>query len=489
MRPQLVKLLLFGVLLDFGQFLSAKNLTPLRYGLEAAKTDIERYEVLLHTHKAAIEQRCGVTYKGIKRIEIEIPNDAVPIPLSYNTNFAGVEIVVRNNHKRLSLFEYTQNLAPIIVSKEYLAKGDFTQHKELCNGKKMIIIEDQTPWVEKRSGYNYGATRKDVVLIEKGVAQNRPIATYNNEDSKPIVRFCDAKGKFVFKNLIFTRSEDSRYVTNLINISNCNNVTVSNVTINTPQETSLYADCCFEIANCANLYIKGVTVNGTYSKTDKFGYGFSLDNILNSRFTNLIAHGNWGVFGTNNMNHVVLENSDINRFDIHCYGRDVYCRNVIFRDLYNQFSSVFGEVAFTKCTFINFIPVLFESSYNAYTPFDLFWNDCTFYFTREKNYCVTVFYAPTNYNKRSELKRKSLPNISMKNCKVQLEDGVKEWYLFQTDNSRYNDSYDYIRSITVSNVEIRNREETEFTVFSKDIETTEEVNTNIRFVRKKNGKY
>lgn len=131
----------------------AKPLSPIDFGLKEAKTDIERYEVLLLTHTQAAKQSKAVSYKGIKQIYIEIPNDGRSIPISYKTDFAGVKIVVKNNAKNLALFELKRDKYEIILSKEKLIEGNFTDVNELRLGKKIVIIEDQTSWVVQRSGY------------------------------------------------------------------------------------------------------------------------------------------------------------------------------------------------------------------------------------------------------------------------------------------------------------------------------------------------
>lgn len=44
-----------------------KDISPYDFGLSRAKTGIERYEVLLRTHKAAIAAGVNVDYTGIKK--------------------------------------------------------------------------------------------------------------------------------------------------------------------------------------------------------------------------------------------------------------------------------------------------------------------------------------------------------------------------------------------------------------------------------------
>ena len=62
------------------KFFVTKNFIPLDYGLAQAKTGIERYRILLTTHKLALEKGLTVDYTGIKELDIEIPIDGCSIP-------------------------------------------------------------------------------------------------------------------------------------------------------------------------------------------------------------------------------------------------------------------------------------------------------------------------------------------------------------------------------------------------------------------------
>ena len=227
----------------------------------------------------------------------------------------------------------------------------------------------------------------------------------------------------MFKNLKFVRTDKSKHKTFLLAVENQANVELSNIHIITP-ESNKNDDAAIQITNSAMVELNDITIEGTYSQKNKWGYGVKLDNIYDLRIDRMYARANWGVFGTNNINKATLRNCDINRFDIHCYGRDVRCYNCKFTDLYNQFSSVYGDVYFENCTFTNFIPMLIESSYNAYTPFDLTFKSCTFNLTASKNYLMTLSGLEAAHNSRPELSRKALPNITIKNCTVNLADDV-----------------------------------------------------------------
>ena len=63
------------------------NISPYDFGLSQARTGIERYGVLLKTHKAAVAAGVDVDYSGIKNIDIEIPEKFTTIPLTTNNDF------------------------------------------------------------------------------------------------------------------------------------------------------------------------------------------------------------------------------------------------------------------------------------------------------------------------------------------------------------------------------------------------------------------
>lgn len=259
--------MLTALLLLIPTLLAAKTVSPNDYGLRRAKTDVERYEVLLHTHQSAAENGWDVSYAGIDSIVIEIPRAAKSIPLTQHTNFGGVRLTVKNIQKKMTLFVMENQITEVKATKELIDKGCFRKVRELRKGMKLLIIEDETLWVKQRKGYNYGATRKDVLVLKRGRAQNKPVSPYLNETSSPKCYYCDVTGqKVVIKNLEFVRTEDSKYITHLLTLKNLNNITIKNISVTTPQETDLYGDVVISFQNCANVTVEDVTINGTYSQ-------------------------------------------------------------------------------------------------------------------------------------------------------------------------------------------------------------------------------
>ncbi len=456
-----------------GQYLMV---SPCNYGLEEAQTDVERYYVLYTTHVAALEQGAYVDYDGMESpLNIEIPPDARPIPLTDYNLFHGLVINVRNNSKNLYLFEMVQSADSLYVPKESIDSGDFCDVNGLDMGKHLLIIKDNCLWVDKRQGYEYGHTRKDILVLEEGKALNQVVMPYNTSESNPSVSVCamDEDPK-VISDITINRTDDSQYKTYCFDVRNQYNVEICDVNITTP-ESNLTADQAIRVYDCAKVLLDHINIDGTYSRTDNYGYGVLMNNVWDSQILYMNGRANWGIFGTNNINVALLDECVINRYDVHCYGRDLTLRNCKFDNLYNQFSSVYGTVTFDHCVFNKHVPVLLESSYNAYTPFDLVFNQCIFNVTSKKNYLVDGRYLTDIVNSRPETAPKNLPNITMSRCTINLLEDMSRFYIFRFGSVSYSGTVGHVKSIDITDLKVNGGEVT-LKVCNKDFKHDGSIN-------------
>lgn len=428
-----------------------KDVSPYDFGLAKAKTGVERYYVLYKTHKAAVETEVNVNYSGIKYIDLEIPADAVSIPLTSVNDFKGVVFNVTNTAKHCVLFAVEQKENKISVSGADIDSGSFKRYPELAQGKKMLIVSDNNPWVENREGYSYGHMRKDILILKNGIAENRTVMPYNNPQSSPLCTWCIAKPVSLM-NVTFNRAAASTFKTYLCSINGYDGVTLSGISIYTPDGEKMNADRAIRLYNCSNVKIENVRIEGTYSQPEHSGYGLELNNIWNLYAYNLYGKANRGIFGTNNVNTAHFEDCDINRFDIHCYGRDVAFHRVNFTDRYNQFASVYGVVSFKGCTFTDFCPVVNGESYNAYVGYDLVMEDCVFNVTTKNRKVMDCGRLDGKRNPRVELSERCLPNITIRNLTINVADNVPDvtlLYFRTAPGSRFSGSINYMAKFTI----------------------------------------
>lgn len=427
-----------------------RPVNPRDYGLNRAKTGEERYNALLRAHQEAKRVGRGVTYKGIKRIDLTIPPHAKSIPLGQCTDFAGVTINVINNQKRVALFTLSNESKQVQIPPLVIDNGDFSRIPELNKGRYLLTVRDKNPWVKERIGYGYSFYRGDAMIIVDGTSQNKPVMPYDNKNSLPECYYCPVSGDtIIIKNLVFNRDNNSTQITGLFDISMEANVVIDNVKLYTPEGHNMYSDAIIKISNSYNITLKDIYARGSYSQKNNYGYVFEANNVYGLKVNNVDAEADWGVFGNNNLNNVVIEDSRINRFDIHCYGRDIICKRCRFEGLYNQFSSTYGQVSFEDCVFDNFTPYLNAGSYNAFVPVDITFERCTFNITPEKNAIIKMSGLTEEVNPRPELEVKCMPNVIIKDCSAIATGNIDVWYIIHPGGVRYQKPIGYIDNIDV----------------------------------------
>lgn len=408
-----------------------EGISPYEYGLATAKTGVERYQVLLNTHRAAVKAGVNVDYSNIDTIRLEVPENPSRIPLTTYNDFNGCVFMIKNSSKDVYLFEKSITGNAIVVNKQLIDIGDFRSVEALKRGRNLLVIEDKNPWVQNRRGHNYGHTRKDIMLIENGVAKNTTTMPFNNKSSEPICNYIHIGDiRLVIKNLVIEREPDCTNLTHIAFVRGINDVRISNVIVHTPT-SNLMNDRGILIRNCTNVTLDDIHIDGTYSQVDHSGYGICLDNVWNVKATRLFGKANWGIFGNNNVNTAYVENSQINRFDIHCYGRDISFKSVEFFDHYNQYSSTYGTISYKNCTFTNFTPVLNGGSYNSFVEHEVVFKDCVFNATADKCFLFKLSHLDEPANARHELTEKCLPNLTIKNMTVNMKAGAKELLIFR----------------------------------------------------------
>lgn len=454
-----------------------QTVNPLQFGLNNAKTGDDRYYVLKRTHEEAKRLGVGVSYSGINKIDITIPPKAKSIPLTHFTDFAGVTIQVENNQRDFYLFSLTTDMIPVQVKGKEIDDRDFSKNEVLRSVNKMLVVADLTPWVDNRIGYDYGAMRKDIVMVRNGEGENGPIQSYSTPASKPNCYYCDVDEaqKIVIKNIEFNRKGSSTRITNLFKIENQYNVFVSDVTINTPEGSGLHGDHAIHLENSMRVSLSDITINGTYSANDEYGYGIYMNNIYDFQVENMYARANWGVFGSNNVQKALLKKCDIDRFDIHCYGKDISFKDCLFSHRSNQFSSVYGLISFENCTFTDYMPIKMGYTYNAYVAHNVRFVNCTFNIDKSHNCIIGLNGFCQDESSRPELKEKCLPNVSIIDCQINSVDGVKKWYVYKTKSAKdYNGKFSYISEVRVEGLST-DEKELKMDLFSNEVQTMNKV--------------
>ena len=429
------------------QNITAQDISLIHTSFIQAQNDEERYYSLYNVYLTAIEKGVNIDYSGIKDIYLSIPPNATPIPLTSFNDFRGVVFHVYNNS--IDNFPLFIKQNPVKI-KDNISGGRFHEVlKDIQSDKNLVIVSDKTPWIYNRRGFNYSEIRKDIFLSNNKRIRGAPIATYDFSNAELCLSKID-NGTTV-KNIRFERDSLSTQKTLLMHIENIYNLRVENIEVVTPDNEKLYEDAIITIRNGVKVLLNNINVRGTYSFVEKYGYAFSLNNIRDLIVNRVNASGRWGVFCCYNINGAVVKNSVINRFDLHCYGRDFKFVNCTFTKTGLPLSSMYGFVEFKKCTFQEAISIIYRADYNAYTPFDLKYVRCEFILSPHRNYMIDLVSIPVQENDRKELRERNLPNIVVKKCSYHFASPISNFYIIKGDVG-HNCVFGNIKNISLDNL-------------------------------------
>ena len=423
-------------------------------GLREAQSGEERFHILSEAHSKALAQGREVDYTGVGTVDLVIPADVSPILIGNNTDFKGTVFNVLNNVKGAYLFTLRGSKKAVEVTGAQIDAADYRAVPSLSSGTHLLAIEDGTPWVENREGYDYGATRREVVLVKDGVGSNGPCAPYDTDATVVKAWRCVAdESQKTFCNVTLNRDPASTAMTFLVRFEMQNNVKVSNVTVNTPV-SDLYGDSCVAFVFCTNILMEDIVMEGNYSDVDKFGYSISCNAVWNSTFRRVRSNCRWAVFGCNNTHDSVIENCDIERFDTHCYGRNITMRDSHLRGKGLPASSIFGTILLERCFFDDCYLYAMRPDYNAYVDFDIIVKDCEIT-PKATSGLISMGRLDAKVNSRPELELKRWPNVSIDGLKVNVASGVTSVPLFYIGNNKAVKPLEYISEVSVKNLEFK----------------------------------
>lgn len=411
---------IFGDSISFqgiGQLLSP--LKPEMFGLLTIDDD-HNYSRLLLMYNIANSIKASIDWSGYSGKSITITNIAsTPIPLIQENDFCGVTFEVKNTQQNIVMFSakganFDKLSTADSVIKPFLEDLDYKAVPEIGQGTGLWLLKvhDVTTWTTRTDTTPTPMDRYDLVLINDGLAYNYPIYSYTQ--GSPTFEYVKVNSApTTIKNLKIVRVKGCTAITYALSISNLNNVLVENVEVVTQEVGGLSHDTAISATDCSNLTFINVSVNGIYDSSG-YAYGLSFTNIYNLVMDRInTSNYNWGIMGNNYLNTVVVTNSNINRFDLHLYGKDFQFIHCQFKRLHNQFCNVYGQIIFDGCQFNQTTPILYEGSYNIWTGHDVTFKNCTF---ENVTTLLNLYRLDNTVNERPELSQKCLPNVNIEHC-------------------------------------------------------------------------
>ena len=108
-----------------------------------------------------------------------------------------------------------------------------------------------------------------------------------------------------------------------------------------------------------------------------------------------------------------------------------------------------------KLTTNNYIPVLFDPSFYAYTPFNLVIKDCVLGVNKKYPFLINAGSpASKHINPRTELSKVCWPNIVIDGLVVNIPDGVENWVLFGVNGNNLPE-IEYISDLKINKLVLK----------------------------------
>ena len=382
-----------------------------------------------NTNKVLFKNNSGTIYKA----------DDTILKVKWDMDLSGSTILVKDNNCE-NMYQIVNDTETVYgytnkIDKSYLRQGtsQFPMTDNSLPANCVIHMSDGNAWATRNDdGNTYTEKRYELMFHHAfGICSGSLIADWNDDNTKLTFNYSKYNERTLIIKGCKIRIETTGDV--YICIFDCrrHNTIIKDVFIDAKPSsiisgTSRFKNAPIQLKDCYNIKIEnvsGTNIAGNESTHRGSGYTLRLINVYKCVLDNININGFWGATGMNCVKDITIQNSTLNRIDVHMYCTEINVRDTTIYDWGMCIGYGTGTVTANNVKFINLerpnmgnrFLIDFNNTYGNFFTGDVTLRDCEMITDGNDMSIVKIDFINNNTPTRSEVK---LPNVNIYNLKA-----------------------------------------------------------------------
>ena len=420
-----------------GIYLNITNKDEINYAMFGCALDgiTDDTQGMLKAHaysnenKVLLKNTSGTIYKA----------DNTILKVKWDMDLSGSTILVKDNNcegmyqivnDTETVYGYTKK-----IDKSYLRQGtsQFPMTDNSLPANCVIHMSDGNAWATRNdAGHIYTENRYELMFHHAfGICSGSLIADWNNDNTKLTFNYSKYNERTLIIKGCKIRIETTGNIYMCIFDCRRHNTIIKDVFIDAKPSsiisgTSKFKNAPIQLKDCYNIKIEnvsGTNIAGNESTHSGSGYTLRLINVYKCVLDNININGFWGATGMNCVKDITIQNSTLNRIDVHMYCTEINVRDTTIYDWGMCFGYGTGTVTANNVKFINLkrpnmgnrFLIELNNTYGNFFTGDITLRDCEMITDGNDMSIVKINFINNNTPTRSEVK---LPNVNIYNLKA-----------------------------------------------------------------------
>ena len=307
-------------------------------GTDDDTVGMQKAHAYSNANKVLLKNNSGTIYKA----------DNTILKVKWDMDLSGSTILVKNNNCE-GMYQIVNDTETVYgytsyVDKSYLRQGtcQFPMTDNSLPANCVIHMTDKNAWATRNdSGNIYTENRYELMFHHAfGICSGDLVADWSGDDTNLTFNYTKYNNRRLTVRGCRIRLESTSTI--YCCLFNCirHNTLITDMFIDTKPSSitagsTSFKNAIIQIKDAYNTEISNITgtnIAGTESTRNGSGYVIRLINVYKCVLDNLNLNGFWGATGMNCVKDITIQNTTINRIDVHSYFSDMNVRDTTIYD-------------------------------------------------------------------------------------------------------------------------------------------------------------